>query len=92
MGVLLSPEIHTFRIHSTEIKTCLAACEVSDKALKSLSAEAAVPLDHKRCSQAVMTIETFMISSVACSSTEKRYHHYLDTRAPLTLLKQFAAC
>lgn len=60
--------------------------------LDSYSAQAVVPLDHKRCSQAAMTVETFMITSVACSATEKRYHHYLDTKAALTLLKQFAAC
>lgn len=60
--------------------------------LDSYSAQAVVPLDYKRCSQAAMTVETFMITSVACSATEKRYHHYLDTKAALTLLKQFAAC
>lgn len=58
----------------------------------SYSAQAVVLSDHKRCSQAVMTGETFMITSVACSATEKRYHHYLDTKAAFTLLKQFAAC
>lgn len=37
----------------------------------SYSAQAVIPLHHKRCSQAVMTVETFMITSVACSATER---------------------